>query len=515
MAAGSPTSPSPDSSAPSDTRIWIVFSGLLLGMLIAALDQTIVSTALPTIVGDLGGLEHIAWVVTAYLLATTAVTPLYGKLGDLYGRKPVFQSAIVIFLIGSVLCGLADSMVQLIVFRAIQGLGGGGLIVTAQAIIADIVPPRERGRYQGIIGSVFGFSSVAGPLLGGLFVDHLSWHWIFYINIPIGLTAILVVAATIPSTANRVSHSIDYLGAILIAAGLSSVVLFTSLGGNTLDWFSPASIALLLGGLALLALFTFVESRATEPILPLDLFRNHTFVVTSGIGFIMGLALFGTVTFLPLFMQVVKGDSAQASGLRLTPMMAGVLITSIASGQMISRRGKYRIFPIVGTAIMAIGIGLLATISVETSSWLLSLFIFVLGCGLGLTMQVLVIAVQNAVQRRQLGVATSGVTLFRSIGGSLGTALFGAIFANQLAKNITTNLPPGVSAEQLGHVESSPAAIAQLPPDLHAAMLSAYADAIQTVFIVAIPIGILAFGASWLLKEHRLSESVETAPVSE
>ena len=387
-------------------RIGPVFAALLLVALLASLDQTIVSTALPTIVGDLGGVQHLSWVVTAYLLASTVVTPLYGKFGDLYGRKPVLQTAIVIFLVGSALCGLAWNMTSLIAFRALQGLGGGGLMVTTSAAIGDIVAPRDRGRYQGYFGAVFGVSTVIGPLIGGFFVDRLSWNWIFYINLPVGLLALGVIAVAFHARTERARHSIDYLGAALLAAGLSSVVLFTSLGGTTYAWDSIEAIGLATLGVVLLALFVLAESRAAEPILPLALFRNRTFAVTSGIGFIIGLALFGAVTYLPLYMQIVKGRSATASGLLLTPMMAGVLITSIGSGNLISKTGRYKPFPIIGTAVAALAMLLLSRLAVSTPLWLATLYMLVLGLGLGMVMQVLVLAAQNAVPYKMLGVAT-------------------------------------------------------------------------------------------------------------
>src|SRR4051812_6214396 len=347
-------------------RIRLIFAALLLVLLLASLDQTIVSTALPTIVGDLGGIDHLSWVVTAYLLASTVVTPVYGKLGDLYGRKLVLQTGIVLFLIGSALCGIAQNMPELIAFRALQGLGGGGLMVTTVATIGDLVPPRDRGRYQGLFGGVFGVSTVIGPLIGGFFVDHLSWRWIFYVNLPIGGVALAVIAVAFHARPDRLRHSIDYLGAALLAGGLSAIVLFTSLGGTTYDWSSPHLIVLGLLGVILLGLFVPVEMRAAEPILPMTLFKNRTFTVTSAIGFIVGVALFGSITYLPLYLQIVKGYSATASGLLLTPMMAGVLVTSIGSGNIISRTGRYRVFPIVGTALAAVAIFLLSRLSVST-----------------------------------------------------------------------------------------------------------------------------------------------------
>ena len=420
----------------AQVNLRLVFAGLLLVMFLAALDQTIVATALPTIVGDLGGLNHISWVVTAYLLAQTVVTPLYGKLGDLYGRKIVLQSALVVFLIGSALCGQSRSLDELIAFRALQGLGGGGLMVSAQAAIGDVVPPRERGRYTGLFGAVFGLASVAGPLLGGFLTTSLSWRWIFYVNLPLGVAALFVLAATLPAASERVHHAIDYLGTVLLAVGLSAIVLAASLGGTSYAWGSSTIVGLWIAGVVALAAFLVWERRASEPILPPRLLRNRVFAVTSAVGFVVGFALFGAVTYLPLFLQVVKGASPTGSGLQLVPLMGGLLITSIASGQIITRTGRYKAFPIAGTAVMTLGLYLLSTMDSSSSSGLIFVFMFVLGLGLGMVMQVLVLAVQNAVEYSDLGVATSGATLFRSIGGSLGTATLGAIFSNRLHEEL-------------------------------------------------------------------------------
>jgi EmrB/QacA subfamily drug resistance transporter len=494
-------------------RVRLIFIALLLVLLLAALDQTIVSTALPTIVGDLGGISHLSWVVTAYLLAATITGPLYGKLGDLYGRKKVLQTAIVVFLIGSALCGLAQSMTELIAFRALQGLGAGGLMVVTLAVVADIIPPRERGRYQGYFGAVFGLSTVIGPLLGGFFVDNLSWRWIFYVNLPVGAVALSVIAVAFHTREVKTRHAMDYLGAALLAGGLAAVVLFTSLGGTTWAWGSPQIIALIVASVVLVPAFVVVEGRAAEPILPLSLFRNHTFSVTSAVGFIVGFALFGAVTYLPLYFQVTKGSTPTVSGLQLTPLMAGVLVTSILSGQLISKLGRYRFFPIAGTAVMALAMFLLATLQAGTSTWVAAAFAAVLGLGLGMVMQVLVLAVQNAVDRSVVGVATSGSTLFRQIGGSIGVALFGTIFASRVHVELAHRLPAGTRIPKT----INPAGIRHLNPAAHSAFADAFSAALHPVFLTAGGISLLAFALTWLLREVPLrvglqpGEAVEPA----
>ena len=499
-----------DQASSPPRRLGLVLGALMLVMLLASLDQTIVSTALPTIVGELGGLEHISWVVTAYLLAITVVTPLYGKLGDLYGRKVVLQGALVLFLIGSALCGLAQGMTELILFRAIQGLGGGGLMVGAQAAIGDVVSPRERGRYMGLFGAVFGVSSVAGPLIGGFFTSALTWRWIFYINLPLGILALAALAVSLPGAKERVSRSIDYAGAVLLGVGLSGIVLLTTLGGTTYAWGSPEIVALGAVGVAGLALFVWTESRAAEPILPLRLFRNSVFRITSAIGFVIGFALFGALTYLPLFQQVVRGDSPTESGLQLVPVMAGVLIGSIGSGQVITATGRYKAFPIAGTAIAAAGMLLLSRLDAGSSTLYGVFAMFVMGLGLGLVMQVLVLAVQNAVDYAELGVATSGATLFRSMGGSLGTAVLGAVFSNRLSDELA-----GTPAASVGSGTVDPSAMESLPAAVRDPYIGAFTDSLSTVFLVAAAIVALAFVLSWFIEERPLRKTVETAGMGE
>ena len=489
-------------------QVRIVMSGLLLVLLLAALDSTIVATALPTIVGELGGLDRLSWVVTAYLLAQTVVTPLYGKLGDLYGRKKVVQSAIAIFLVGSALCGLAQSMEQLIIFRAIQGLGGGGLIVTTQAVVGDIVPARDRGRYQGIFGAMFGLASIAGPLIGGYFTTHISWRCIFYINIPLGFIAVFVLATTMPSVARRVKHSIDYAGAALLAAALSGVIIATDLGGIEYPWNSPVIIGMAIVVVISIILFLIVERKAAEPVLPLRLFENRTFVISAVVGLIVGFALFGSVTYLPLYLQVVKGDSPTASGLRMVPMMAGMLISSIVAGQMISRTGRYKFFPILGTAIMTIGLVLLSQMTVDTSLTTASLLMMTLGLGMGMVMQVLILAAQNAVPYSDLGVATSGATLFRLIGGSVGTAALGAIFSARMTAYLSANLPPGTVRGPGTGVNVSPRAIAAMPAHIRDAYAQAVTTGLTGIFVVATVVGVIGFALIWLLPETPLRDTV-------
>ncbi|MFC1400215.1 MULTISPECIES: MFS transporter [Streptacidiphilus] len=515
--AGAPgTAPIEESSG----RVRLVFLGVMLGMFLAALDQTIVSTALPTIVGDLGGANHLSWVVTSYLLAATATTPLWGKLGDLFGRKHVFIICIVIFLIGSALCGVSQNMLQLIVFRALQGLGGGGLMVLAMAVIADVVPPRDRGRYQGVIGAVFGVSSVVGPLLGGFLVDNLNWRWVFYVNLPVGIVALFVIATALKAKNPDVRPKIDYLGTFLLAAASTCLVLITSLGGTTWSWNSVEVWGCAFGAALLIFAFVLVEQRVDEPVLPLRLFRNPVFSVCSGIGFVIGLCMFGALSYIPLYMQVVNGNSPTVSGLRLLPMMAGVLITSIGTGQLISRTGRYKIYPIIGTALTAVSLVLLAQVDDTTSDTVMGVYMLLLGLGLGLVMQVLIIAVQNASDFSDLGTATSGVTYFRSIGGSFGASIFGTVLNNQLNHKINTAQANGTLSAQfpVKEVLANPTIVHKAPAaekPLLEPFLHIYAISLQTVYLVAAAIAVIAFLLALFLREVPLRTSTRTSQQGE
>ncbi|HEY7946065.1 MAG TPA: MDR family MFS transporter [Acidimicrobiales bacterium] len=510
-----PSAPIDDEISPAEhRRILVILGALMMGMFLATLDQTIVSTALPTIAGDLHGLNHLTWVVTSYLLTSTISTPLWGKLGDLFGRKKLFQLSIVIFLVGSALSGLSHSMIELILFRALQGVGAGGLIVGSQAIMGDVISPRQRGRYMGYFGAVFGATSIIGPLLGGVFTQDLSWRWVFYINIPFGVIALFVIASVLHIPVKRTEHAIDYWGLTFLGAAVTTIVLLTTWGGSTFAWASFPIVAMIVGAVLLIVAFCLVEARAAEPLIPLGLFRIAVFNVSSSVGFVVGFIMFGAIIFLPLYFQTVHGATPTSAGLQLLPMVGGMLITFILSGRLISRWGRYKVFPIFGTAVTGVGLFLLSLQTPTTSLAVSSLYMFVVGFGLGSVMQVLVVAVQNAVPYNQLGTATSSATFFRSIGGVIGIALFGAIFNNRLLAELPKYVPASVLHRLSGSgLSINPAQINALPPAQRHGVAEAFSHAIHTVFLVGVPFLVLAFALTWLLEEVPLrTQTFDAAP---
>jgi EmrB/QacA subfamily drug resistance transporter len=485
-------------------QILVVLSGVLAGMLLFALDQGIVGTALPRIVSELGGLNQLSWVVTAYLLTSTASTPLWGKISDLYGRRLIFQVAIGLFLLGSALSGLSQNMGELIAFRALQGVGGGGLFAIALSIIGDVIPPRDRGRYQGYFGAVFGISSVAGPLLGGWLTDGPGWRWIFYINLPVGLAALVVTSMALTMPVVRRQHRIDYLGAATIAAAVACLLLYLDWRGNQYGWTEPGALALLAGFVVLSVAFVRVELRAAEPIIPMRLFRNQVFSVGNAYAFLGGVAFFGGIIFLPIYLQAVMGMSPTASGLALLPAIIGIFSTSVTSGQLISRTGRYRIYPIIGAVVLVGSLLLLSRLGVDTPFWQVALYEFLFGAGLGLTMQTIVTAVQNVVDFRDLGAATSSVTFFRQMGGSIGAAVFGAVLSSRLAHYLTEALAQAGIRSGAGGVNvnaNNVQAIQQLAEPVKSIVLGAFSRALDNVFLIGVPFTVAAFVVALFLKE--------------
>jgi EmrB/QacA subfamily drug resistance transporter len=522
MSATATTKGSPASEGFTHRQILVIMSGLMMGMFLAALDQTIVSTALPTIVGDFHHSNLLSWVITAYLLASTASTPIWGKLGDLYGRKRLFQLAIVVFLVASALCGLSRNIFELIAFRGLQGIGGGGLLSLAFAIIGDVIPPRERGRYQGYFGAVFGVSSVVGPLAGGFAVDHLTWRYIFYVNLPLGIVALIVTNRVLRLPVHKREVNIDWWGAILLVAGVSCILLAVQLGGSTYPWGSWQIIGLFVLGALVLAGFALWEAVAPEPILPLGLFRLRIFTVSNVISFVSGVAMFGALAFLPQYLQLVHGVSATESGLLLLPLLVGLLAMSISSGIYISRTGRYRWFPLAGTIIVSIGLALLSRLGAHTSLTIVGLDILVFGIGLGLFMQVLTLVVQNAVPMKELGVATSSVTFFRSMGGAIGASALGAVLTAGITAELPRYLPPAVlraTGDKAGALIGSPAqldALKRTHPAIHEGIIQAYSHAIDRLFLVAVPVSILSVIAALFINQVRLRTSnTQTRPTVE
>ena len=503
------TTSDPDTSGAlvSPQRRNFVFLAIVLGMLLAALDQTIVATALPTIVADLGGAGHQSWVVTSYLLASTITTALVGRLGDLFGRKTIFQAAVMFFVAGSVLCGLSHSMAMLVGARALQGIGGGAITVTATALIGEVIPLRDRGRYQGALGAVFGVTTVIGPLLGGYFTDHLTWRWAFWVNVPVSIVVFFVAAAAIPSLATRGKAVIDYAGILFVGLGATGLTLATSWGGTTYPWSSPTIIGLFAASAASLGIFVWVESRSSgpesAPILPTRLFANPVFTVCCVLSFVVGFAMLGALTFLPTYMQFVDGVSATTSGLRTLPMVAGMLSTSIGSGVLVGRTGRYKIFPVAGTAVMALAFFLMSRMDPSTSALLQSVYLFILGAGIGSCMQVLVLIVQNTSSFEDLGVATSGVTFFRTIGSSFGAAIFGSLFTNFLHSRIGAAL---AASGAPAAAANSPEALHRLPRAVAAPIVSAYAASLTQVFLWAVPVALVGFILALFLREVPLRD---------
>jgi EmrB/QacA subfamily drug resistance transporter len=488
----------------SHRQIIIILFGVMAGMLLFALDQGIVGTALPRIVSELGGLDQLSWVVTAYLLTSTASMPLWGKLSDLYGRRRIFQLAIGIFLVGSALCGLSQDMLQLIVFRAIQGVGGGGLFAVAFSIIGDVIPPRQRGRYQGYFGAVFGVASVAGPLLGGWLTDGPGWRWIFYVNLPVGLAALVVTSMVLRMPVVRREHRIDWAGAALIVAAVSCLLLYLDWGGKEYGWTAPGSLALLATAALLTVAFVVIERRAVEPIIPMRLFRNPVYAVGNAYGFLAGVAMFGGFVFLPVYLQAVKGFSPTASGLSLLPAIIGIFSTSITSGQLITRTGRYKIFPVIGSVVLIVALLLLSRLSVDTPFWQVAFAEYLFGAGLGFTMQTIVTAVQNAVEFRDLGAATSSVTFFRQMGASIGVAIFGAALSSRLAHYLAeafaqAGIQPGAGGLRIDANDVQ--AIQRLAEPAKSLVLGAFANALDDVFLIGVPFLVLAFFVSLFLKE--------------